>query len=213
MSTYFTSQFCKNKFEKFLDAIWPVRCIACDAISQTHIFCRHCEPSIQLAEENALFWFTGAIQETITKAKFEPSESRARKLMSYIREIPPPLFFSKLDGITFVPIHWRRRLKRGFDLSALFTLAFSKQLKLPIFDYLKNTRFDKPLTLSHSKIERQALTQNRYQLRKNTNTPKNILLLDDVMTTGATLESAKRVLETAGHRVKCFALAKTPLKI
>lgn len=161
------------------------------------------------ADSEALFWFTGPIREVVHKAKFTPDESKARGLMRYISMQNT---FSNLDAIVFVPIHWRRRLTRGFDLSALFALTLSKQLKLPIFDWLQNTRFDKPLTLSTSKAERAALTQNRYKLRKNSSTPKNILLIDDVMTTGATLESAKLVLLQAGHQVTCYALAKTPLR-
>ncbi|MEI6789825.1 MAG: phosphoribosyltransferase family protein [Myxococcaceae bacterium] len=169
------------------------------------------------ADSEALFWFTGPVREVIHKAKFAPDESKARGLMKYLSiQTSPPAPLHQVErgiqGIVFIPIHWRRRLTRGFDLSALFALTLSKQLKLPIFDWLQNTRFDKPLTLSSSKAERVALTQNRYKLRKNSSTPKNILLIDDVMTTGATLESAKRVLIQAGHQVTCYALAKTPLK-
>lgn len=172
------------------------------------IFCRHCEPSIKTADSEAVFLFTGPIREVIHQAKFKPDESKARQLMRII----PPLDLSP-EAIVFVPIHWRRRLKRGFDLSALFALALSKQLKIPVFDWLQNTRFDKPLTLSASKQERLVLTQGRYKLRKHPQKPKNILLVDDVMTTGATLEAAKQVLISAGHQVTCLALAKTPLKM
>ncbi|MEI6805937.1 MAG: phosphoribosyltransferase family protein [Myxococcaceae bacterium] len=193
--------------EKFIDALWPTKCLNCEAVSGLRIFCRYCEPSIKTADTDAAFLFTGPIRNVIHKAKFSPDESKARQLMRYL----PCLEKNEFDGIVFVPIHWRRRLTRGFDLSALFAQTLSKQLKIPVFDWLKNTRFDKPLTLSISKAERVALTRGRYELRKNSTTPKNILLVDDVMTTGATLEAAKSVLVSAGHQVTCFSLAKTPL--
>lgn len=198
----------RKTLEKFLDALWPTKCLACDAVSQMQIFCRHCEPSVKTADSEAVFLFTGAIRDVIHKAKFSPDESKARQLMRYL----PPFEKKEFDGIVFVPIHWRRRLKRGFDLSALFALTLSKQLKIPVLDWLQNTRFDKPLTLSISKAERVALTQGRYKLRRNSNISKNILLVDDVMTTGATLEAAQSVLLKAGHQVTCYALAKTPLR-
>lgn len=202
--------------EKFLDALWPTKCLACDAVSQIQIFCRHCEPSVKTADSDAVFLFTGPIRDVIHKAKFSPDESKARQLMQYLGTCLPDLWhrqgIASFDGIVFVPIHWRRRLKRGFDLSALFALALSKQLKIPVLDWLQNTRFDKPLTLSISKAERIALTQGRYKLRRHSNTSKNILLVDDVMTTGATLEAAQRILLKAGHKVTCYALAKTPQK-
>lgn len=194
--------------EKFIDALWPTKCLNCETVSGNQIFCRYCEPSIKTADSDAIFLFTGPIRNVIHKAKFSPDESKARQLMRYFSSP----FLRDFDGIVFVPIHWRRRLKRGFDLSALFALTLSKQLKIPVLDWLQNTRFDKPLTLSVSKTERLALTQGRYKLRENSATPKNILLVDDVTTTGATLEAAKSVLVAAGHQVTCFSLAKTPFQ-
>jgi ComF family protein len=204
----------RKTLEKFLDALWPTKCLACDAVSQIQIFCRHCEPSIKMADSDAVFLFTGAIRDVIHKAKFSPDESKARQLMRYTSPAYAKALAGRppVDGIVFVPIHWRRRLTRGFDLSALFALTLSKQLKVPVLDWLQNTRFDKPLTLSVSKTERTALTQGRYRLRKNSGTTKNLLLVDDVMTTGATLEAAQSVLSQAGHQVTCYALAKTPLR-
>jgi predicted amidophosphoribosyltransferase len=107
-----------------------------------------------------------------------------------------------------VPIHWRRRIKRGFDLSAIFALTLGKKLKLPVLDLLENTRFDTPLTLAKSREERFKLTQGRYVIRKHVS-PRRMLLVDDVTTTGATLETARKVLSDAGHNVQVYALAKT----
>lgn len=175
------------------------------------IFCRHCQASVRPADSEAIFLFTGPIRQVIHQAKFGPDESKARQLMRYTSLLTPLQNLERgIQGIVFVPIHWRRRLKRGFDLSALFALALSKQLKIPVFDWLKNTRLDQPLSLSASKAERQALTSNRYQLRRHSEQAKHVLLVDDVMTTGATLASARQILSHAGHQVTCYALAKTP---
>lgn len=199
--------------ERFLDALWTQKCLACNQLCGLETFCFYCKPSVRVLESEACFAFSGAIRTAIQQAKFFPNESKARRLVKII----PPFEKEGLggifdpQGIVFVPIHWRRRLKRGFDLSALFALALSKQLKIPVLDWLQNTRFDTPLTLAKSREERIKLTQDRYLLRKSF-PKKRLLLVDDVITTGATLYSAKQVLEEAGHEVTCYALAKTPFQ-
>ena len=212
-----------------LEALWPHKCLSCGKESRGEAFCFHCEPSVRTLEsEEAIFSFSGAIRKTIQQVKFRPSEVKARRLMGYLVENAArchpgldPGSSKSLDpgseagvtglaGITFVPIHWRRRLKRGFDLSSIFAQTLGTQLNLPVYDLLTQSKFSEPLSLVKSKEERLKLTKDRYKLRKQIS-PQKILLVDDIMTTGATLESAKSVLESAGHEVTCFALAKTPL--
>jgi predicted amidophosphoribosyltransferase len=173
-------------------------------------FCEDCCDLIKRLDHEAMFAFAGPIQTAIQQAKFLPSEIKARRLM---RNLPPfekggQGGISARDAITFVPIHWRRRIKRGFDLSAIFALTLGKKLKLPVLDLLENTRFDTPLTLAKSREERFKLTQGRYVIRKHVS-PRRMLLVDDVTTTGATLETARKVLSDAGHNVQVYALAKT----
>ncbi len=178
-------------------------------------FCEDCQDFIKPLGQEAVFTFSGPIQTAIQQAKFLPSEIKARRLMRTLSsawQAPSPQGgegFGVRDAITFVPIHWRRRIKRGFDLSAIFALTLGKNLKLPVLDLLQNTRFDAPLTLAKSREERFKLTSGRYALRKHVS-PKRLLLVDDVTTTGATLETARKVLQDAGHEVKTYALAKTP---
>ncbi len=198
-----------------LDSIWPQTCLGCEQLCIQSEFCEDCHDFIKRLDHEAVFAFAGPIQTAIQQAKFLPSEIKARRLMRTLSsawQAPSPQGgegFGVRDAITFVPIHWRRRIKRGFDLSAIFALTLGKQLKLPVLDLLQNTRFDAPLTLAKSRDERFKLTQGRYRIRKQVS-PKRLLLVDDVTTTGATLETARKILQEDGHDVQVYALAKTP---
>ena len=198
-------------FLTLLDSLWPQICLSCEQLGVQSEFCEDCYDSIKRLDTDALFAFAGPIQTAIQKAKFLPSEIKARRLLRALESLTPSPFEKwrpECDAITFVPIHWRRRLQRSFDLSAIFALTLGKQLKLPVLDLLQNTRFDPPLTLANSRQERLRLTQGRYVIRKKT-ASKRLLLVDDVTTTGATLDAARKVLEDAGHQVETYALAKT----
>lgn len=200
-----------HRFNQFLDALWPTTCIACDEPSDLKTFCQYCEPMIEPVGPEAVFKFSGPIQKVIQQAKFSPNESKAKQLMSYVHQLETDFpKAGEFDGIVFVPVHWRRRLSRGFDLSALFAVTLSKRLHLPIYDWLRNTRFEKPLTLTTSRANRIASIQGRYTLRVTCLSNKKLLLVDDVVTTGTTLDTCKQVLSNAGHTVTCYALAKTP---
>ncbi|MES2504649.1 MAG: phosphoribosyltransferase family protein [Myxococcota bacterium] len=199
-----------ESFEKFLNALWPQKCLACDQLVNLETFCQFCEASIRPADAAAVFMFSGAIRTAIQQAKFMPNESKARRLIAYASQHTASEYAS-LEGIVFVPIHWRRRIHRGFDLSALFAIMLSKQLGIPVRDWLRNIRFDKALTLAKSREERIKLTQGRYALRRRRSSSR-VLLVDDVTTTGATLEAAKSALTAAGHEVHCYTLAKTPAR-
>ncbi len=210
--------------EKWLDALLPSRCAACDTVSNLQLICSLCESTISLAnsgqsiEINSVFSYSGAIKKMIIEAKFCRNEKKAHALISYwSKQSSQENLLERLENkifnaVCFVPIHWRRRLWRGFDLSALFANAVSHKLNLPLVDLLISNRLDKPLTLAHSKTEREHMTKDRYVMRKSLASPLSILLVDDVTTTGATLRAASQVLQKNEHKVCALTLAKTPAR-
>lgn len=211
--------------ETWLDAILPSRCAACNDISNLQLICTLCQSTISPAKLSysteivSIFSYSGAVKKIIIEAKFCRNEKKARSLISYwSKQACKVSFLEKLgnvhfDAVCFVPIHWRRRLWRGFDLSALFAIEVARKLNLPLLDVLISKRLDKPLTLAHSKTERENITKDRYFIKKPMSRSLIILLIDDVTTTGATLHSATSVMQNSGHKVRALTLAKTPDKL
>jgi predicted amidophosphoribosyltransferase len=210
--------------EKWLDALVPSRCHACEDNSKLQLFCEICASTIVAAPQNlgnpisAAFQYSGAVQKVIRQAKFGPDENKAHALIRHWRShfksdsLPLGVDIRDIDGVCFVPLHWRRRILRGFDLPAIFAGGLAKAIDVPVLDLLVSQRFDKPLSLLASATSREALTRDRYKIRR-TLKPRNLVLVDDVTTSGATLGSAAKTLTLAGHRVHCYALAKTPMRL
>jgi ComF family protein len=116
-------------------------------------------------------------------------------------------FPESADYIVPVPLHWRRRFQRGFNQSAL--IAKSLNFGKARFNAdLVRIRYTKEQTLLTAAARRKNV-RGAFAVRKGHNFKgKNICLIDDVKTTGATLNECAEVLKQAGaEKVFAFVLA------
>ena len=125
------------------------------------------------------------------------------------------------DFIIPVPLHPKRLRWRGFNQSLLLAKHISDKLaplmEIEILDILQRKKFNRPQMQIKNYQERLKNMQNIFALLPDTNLDliknKNILLIDDIATTGATLEECAKVLKSAGAK-KVFAavVARQSLK-
>lgn len=114
------------------------------------------------------------------------------------------------DVIIPVPLHRRRLLKRRFNQSALLARALSKRTGLRLdTDSLLRKRHT-PSQGGQSFVGRKRNVSGAFQVSEEVDLKdKHIILIDDVMTTGATLESCARTLKRAGaSRVDAIVLSR-----
>lgn len=105
-------------------------------------------------------------------------------------------FTEKIDYITYVPISMRRHLLRGFNQSQLIAQFISKQLKIPLISCLKKK--DNLRQSSKTRSQRIEMMQKHpFRLKKNKLilTDKTILIVDDILTTGATISICGKLLK------------------
>lgn len=120
-------------------------------------------------------------------------------------------FAEGIEMVTFVPLHRTRLRERDFNQSETLGRRIAAELALPATDCLEKTKH----TANQNELSRQARLDNlkgAFQARGR-RTPlfrdRAILLVDDVMTTGATLDECSRTLLAAGAReVRCLTLAR-----
>lgn len=117
----------------------------------------------------------------------------------------------KVDVISYIPLHRRKKAKRGYNQSELIALYISKKLNIQITHNLKKVKFTKE---QHrlNRSERQTNLINSFKLKKGVEImEKNILLIDDLITTGATLDECGRTLKEGGAKkviAVCLSSAK-----
>ena len=105
------------------------------------------------------------------------------------------------DCVTWVPISARRKFRRGFDQSEWIARVVARELGLPLVAAAKKIRHTKPQSTMGTAAHRRANILGAYRvvdpaLVKD----KRILLIDDIVTTGATASECSRVLLTAGAK-------------
>lgn len=103
--------------------------------------------------------------------------------------------------ITAVPIHYLRMARRGYNQAEILADYVSTKLNLPKnFQILKKIRQTKPQVQFSGKNRRENL-KNSFKICKNADVlSKTIIVVDDVTTTGATLNECARIIKQAGAR-------------
>jgi ComF family protein len=116
-----------------------------------------------------------------------------------------------LDRVVPVPLHWSRRWTRGFNQSEVLARWVAKGLGLPWCDALQRRRGGTAQRLL-GRGRRLEAARGAFAIRARERVRDlRVLLVDDVVTTGATLGSAATALRAAGAReVVALAFARTP---
>lgn len=113
------------------------------------------------------------------------------------------MLIPQADMLTFVPLHPLKLRQRGYNQCQEVALTLGKLLRVPVFDLLERQRYLSAQAQVQQQKERLARLQGVFALRaevaplvKN----RHVLLLDDVLTSGATLNETSRLLVAAGAR-------------
>jgi ComF family protein len=118
----------------------------------------------------------------------------------------------KVDAVCYVPMHARRLRQRGFNQAEQLAAVAAVQLQLPLLQlFMVNS--ETPHQVGLNRQQRRANLRKQFRLRPKVAIPAKILLIDDVVTTGATVNTLCRLLGKHGVQhiaVACLAVTKAP---
>ena len=116
------------------------------------------------------------------------------------------------EVLTWIPVSTLRRWKRGFDQTQLLALATARELGIPAVKTLKKIRHTPPQSGIGKADARRANVLGAYRITDPALVrDKSVLLLDDILTTGATASECAKTLLLAGAReVSCAVVAVAP---
>ncbi len=154
--------------------------------------------------------YEGTLRELIHLFKFSGMRPLVRTLGAFVfRALPVDAEF---DLVTPVPLHWRKLWSRGFNQSALLAGYMAKRRGLPMVSALRRKKNTAPQTGLTSAQRRKnlsgAVAVRRWARARIRD--KRVLLVDDVVTTGATGNACAAALKRGGARsVTLLTLART----
>ena len=155
------------------------------------------------------FAYSGPIERLIQRFKFHGDLAAGRLLADLLARRLIELEAPRPQLIVPVPLHARRQLRRGFNQSALISRDLSRWFgHLPWLEALRRSR----PTVAQSELpaeRRSGNVRGAFQLHRLPPGCRHVALVDDVMTTGSTLNECARVLLQAGvRRVDVWVVAR-----
>lgn len=210
-------------FRWFLDLLYPPRCVLCHKFlpSSKDSLCDGCARWI-LEQDPVLFrgnhfslcvsplLYEGKVRESVHRYKFSGrrfyEKTYAPLMASAVRRE-----LDDFDLLTFVPISPKRLRRRGYDQSERLARNLGEILQKPVFSCLKKCKNNPAQSSIRDASLRKKNVRGVYEIARGADVRgKRVLLVDDIITTGATLEECSNILAKAGAKhIACVTLAMT----
>ena len=203
---------------RVLQWLFPAKCILCKRVLEKNEtdLCRACrtdQPEYpygrkkvpHIADLTALWRYEGQVRKSLHRYKFGSARHYAAPYarllaMRISRDLP------RADVVTWVPVSAKRLRQRGYDQAELLSRAAAPELELPCEQLLEKIRDNRANSGLTEPAHRRANVLGVYRaVRQEDIRGKRVLLLDDIVTTGATASECARVLLTAGAEIVYFA--------
>ncbi|MCC8075786.1 MAG: ComF family protein [Clostridiales bacterium] len=209
------------------DFLWPTKCLFCQRPLEDGetLLCAKCGPQVPWTGADCAqqgMYFDRCLSPLYYTEVFKPAFHRYKFLGHWhyswvfgqwmwdcLQANDPDC--SRFDCITWAPLSFWRRQRRGYDQARRLALAVSRFSGLPLQQTLVKFRHTPPQSGTEQAALRWENVRGVY--RPKSGVPlegKRLLLVDDVITTGATLEEASAVLRRAGAaEICCLTLARS----
>jgi len=195
-----------------LDLLYPPRCVLCHRMmdSSAQSLCGHCLEELpeydgplrkvpHFEKAVAPFFYDEPIRSSVLRFKFRGMQTYASQYAKWMAVWVRDKLEGEYDLISWVPCSARRRWTRGFDQAELLAKALAEELGTTAVQTLKKIRHNPKQSGLDDAARRRANVLGVYQpFRPERYAGKRILLVDDVLTTGATLSECGKVLRIAG---------------
>ncbi len=224
----------KTVLNKILEPVFPERCVVCG--KNGSLLCDQCQPLFIIPETRCtkcgrplpsapssylcqscltekksfvqgicFFQYFGAVKEWIHNIKYKKNVYQIKILDLYKSKIIDALAKFECDTVVPIPITAEHAYKRGFNQSLLIAQKISQWIEKPISTALMKTHFTVSQTSLSSK-ERKKNVKNSFIADKKIN-GKNVLIIDDVFTTGSTINEAAKAIKKYSNSVYFFTMA------
>lgn len=221
-----------NIVEDFISLFFPRFCVSCrrSLYKAERMICTHCltdvaktgshkeSPNfieqkfhgrVALTSACSYLYFQqdGIAQQLLHHLKYKNLPQLGVEMgQRYGAELSNYIVDKQIDFIVPVPLHYKKLKKRGYNQSAQIATGLSEVTGIPMLDALKRIKSTTTQT-AKNRVERWKNVSQIFEISNPKINQKRILLVDDVITTGATIEACAQVLLDADCQVAVLSLA------
>ncbi|MEC4048002.1 phosphoribosyltransferase family protein [Flavobacterium sp. SUN046] len=226
-------------YKSLINLFFPKVCAGCEALllEDENVICAHCRHEVPLTHQHltadnefygkfygkipleyasALLYFhkKGIVQELIHQLKYKGHQEIGTAIGQwYGAELKTVKTIQTVDHIIPVPLHAKKLRQRGYNQVSTFGKALSEALEIPLEENILDRILYSKTQTSKSIENRTALSENIFQATfDERHLNKHFLLIDDVITTGSTLEAcAHALLKIPGSKISmvCMAMSQS----
>lgn len=207
-------------YERLMNVVYPPKCIFCGQLLEHDValhICSSCYEKLPFAKETLLtttqdgeisscdgaisvFQYTGMVKDSLIRFKFYNKPGYYRTYARLIAYRLNKVADVKEYGLVLsVPLHRKKEASRGYNQAFLVSKALSRELKLiECSGLLKRSKYTETQRLL-DKQQRNRNVKGAFTVAAFKNIKgKSVLLVDDILTTGSTVEECSRMLKQAG---------------
>ena len=196
-----------SALQSLLDFAYPQKCALCNELGEGSL-CNACAKEMPRIDSgivrdvptNALDWHSGVFhyedraKQAVTRLKFNRSTALAKPMSAILAERARKLALETADVILPVPIHWRRYCHRGFNQALYLCQEFQKsKVRTDLLYRIRATRPQVGLSIEQRRINLKGAFWASPDVAN-----LDVLLVDDVFTSGGTAEECAKTLKRNG---------------
>lgn len=196
------------------DLLYPPKCMLCGRLLRDSeaVLCGRCGHELPEWDDAprrvpgyercaAAFVYEEPIRGSILRFKFHGMQTYAVQFARWMAVRVRGELRTSFDFVTWTPCSRRRRWSRGFDQAELLAKALARELDLEARPTLEKFRHRPPQSKTKTAAKRRANVQGAYRLLPGADVrARTVLVVDDILTTGATLGECGRILRQAGAK-------------
>lgn len=204
---------------KILDLIahllYPWKCVFCESVLKDTDICRECEEKLPYTVGDSAMqkfpfidkcvsplYYKDKVRASVHRYKFGGCSAYSRRYAALMSDcVENNLDCRSIDVISWIPLSKKRLRQRGYDQARLLAEEIAAKTGLPCRQLLQKVKNNSAQSLTRDAKQRRENVTGVYALDDGADVSGlRILLVDDVVTTGATMSEATRILRKAGAK-------------